>query len=254
MFVGMKVKAYSQGTTAEVREHLDKWHLFSSVSTQTYKTDGQSVLYERWLAYVSASGAEGQVGVAITTGALTTGNTGILTTTVAAGDTVRIGGGIFFVRTGAAADAAVTGVTVEPIPAVAISSASTGARLLTFQGLQVETRRHARTIDTMTIKAHGVNLYDSFPTAFFSDYCAYRYGIGTINSPEHSGAMLVNFCLYPGVYQPSGHINVSRAREFYLNYSSSVITSGTEGILVVVAKCINFLLISDGSAVLRYST
>jgi hypothetical protein len=28
----------------------------------------------------------------------------------------------------------------------------------------------------------------------------------------------IPFCLYPNDYQPSGHINVSRAREFYLNY------------------------------------
>ncbi len=45
--------------------------------------------------------------------------------------------------------------------------------------------------------------------------------------------------------QPSGHINVSRAREFYILYESSVITSVNLGQLIVVASALNFLLISD---------
>ena len=65
---------------------------------------------------------------------------------------------------------------------------------------------------------------------------------------------MINFCLYPGTYQPSGHINVSRAREFYLQYDSSYVTSSDAAELIVNAVAINFLLISDGSATLRYAT
>ena len=36
---------------------------------------------------------------------------------------------------------------------------------------------------------------------------------------------MVNFCLYPHSYQPSGHINVSRAREFYLDYDLTDLVS-----------------------------
>lgn len=77
-----------------------------------------------------------------------------------------------------------------------------------------------------------------------------------MQTPEDLGALMINFCLYPGTYQPSGHINVSRAREFYLEYTSdpAVINSTSDGVLVVLASALNFLLISDGSAVLRYST
>lgn len=60
--------------------------------------------------------------------------------------------------------------------------------------------------------------------------------------------------MYPGTYQPSGHLNVSRAREFYFNFSSSYCDSSHVCDLLVLAIAINFLLISDGSAVLRYST
>jgi hypothetical protein len=112
----------------------------------------------------------------------------------------------------------------------------------------------SRLIDTMTLTAHGVNIYQEFPSGFYNAYLNYHYGGPNIKSPEDIGVLFVPFCLYPGTYQPSGHINFSRAREFYLRYTSSVIDSSTTGVLHVNASAINFLLISDGSAVLRYTT
>ncbi len=61
--------------------------------------------------------------------------------------------------------------------------------------------------------------------------------------------------------QPSGHFNVSRAREFFLDIKSGIIGEPVygsqqiqQGRLITEASAINFLLVSDGSAVLRYST
>jgi hypothetical protein len=65
---------------------------------------------------------------------------------------------------------------------------------------------------------------------------------------------MINFGFLPGDYQPSGHVNLSRVREFYLNYTSSFISRNNKVELIVLADLINFLLIKDGSAVLRYST
>jgi len=65
---------------------------------------------------------------------------------------------------------------------------------------------------------------------------------------------MINFSLKPGDLQPSGHINISRAREFYFNIESSVLNASNPGTLYAEATAINFLLVSDGSAVLRYST
>lgn len=110
------------------------------------------------------------------------------------------------------------------------------------------------TIDTLQLQAHGINIFNTFKAAFFRDYMSYTFGGANIVCPEDPGAMMLNFCLYPGTYQPSGHINVSRAREFYLQFVSSYVTSSTPADLLVLATAINFLLISDGSAVLRYST
>ncbi len=110
------------------------------------------------------------------------------------------------------------------------------------------------TIDTLQLQAHGINIFSTFKAAFFRDYLSYTFGGANINTPDDQGAMMLNFCLYPGTYQPSGHINVSRAREFYLQYASSYVSSSTPCDLLTLAYAINFLLISDGSAVLRYST
>ena len=123
----------------------------------------------------------------------------------------------------------------------------------------------SKTMDTIKIAAHGINIYQELKTEFFSNYAPYTYGGYNIVTPEDEGAVMINFCLYPGTYQPSGHLNVSRAREFYFSYSSSFVgvadsnapgsgTTPAEGELLVLAIAINFLLISDGSAVLRYST
>jgi len=111
-------------------------------------------------------------------------------------------------------------------------------------------------VDRITIQAHGVPLYNDIPAPFFNAYTPYIYGGYNVNTPTDCGVYLITFNLYPGSYQPSGHINISRAREFFLKYSSlpGAISSEQTCDLVVVASAINFLLISDGSAVLRYST
>ncbi|QYB17572.1 major capsid protein [Pacmanvirus S19] len=99
------------------------------------------------------------------------------------------------------------------------------------------------TIDTLQLQAHGINIFSTFAAQFFRDYMSYTFGGANVITPEDLGAYMLNFCLYPGTYQPSGHINVSRAREFYLQFASSYCTSSTPCDLLVLAKAINFLLI-----------
>lgn len=109
-------------------------------------------------------------------------------------------------------------------------------------------------IDTLFVKAHAINLYQELPLKFFNSYLPYHKGAYNLNTPSDSGLACITFNLYPNSYQPSGHINVSRAREFYLGYSSSVIDSTDQGELYVLGQAINFLLIADGTAILRYTT
>jgi hypothetical protein len=65
---------------------------------------------------------------------------------------------------------------------------------------------------------------------------------------------MINFNYLPSEHQPSGHINISKAREFYINYTSSFISKDNQAELIVLADAINFLLIKDGTAALRYTT
>lgn len=127
----------------------------------------------------------------------------------------------------------------------------------TWSQAQASAQVSAKTLDTITVTAHGIYLYNAIPASFFSSYTTYTYGGQNIQSDEDDGALMIPFNLYPGTYQPSSHVNISRAREFYISYVSSVIGTGSpvvSGELVVVGSALNFLLISDGSAVLRYST
>lgn len=114
-----------------------------------------------------------------------------------------------------------------------------------------------RSINSMTVSAHGIDIYDNFPAAFYDSYIPFAYG-DNIRTPTDIGAYMVTFNLYPGSYQPSGHINISRAREFYIKYKSegmsTEISINNPVDVIASAKAINFLLVSDGSCVLRYST
>lgn len=110
------------------------------------------------------------------------------------------------------------------------------------------------TVNLLKIQAHGIDIFGETKVAFFNEYMPFTFGGANILTPQDPGAFLINFCLYPGTYQPSGHINVSRAREFRLWWQSSYIGPATSAELILVASALNFLLISDGSAVLRYST
>lgn len=115
-------------------------------------------------------------------------------------------------------------------------------------------KSEANHVSSISINVHGIPIYNEIPAQFFNSYVPYHYGGFNISTPTDPGVFMITFNLYPGTYQPSGHINVSRAREFYLSYASSYVSSSTTADLVVNAVAINFLLVSDGSAVLRYTT
>lgn len=253
LFVGAKVKDYfSPSSDALKAKYLDCWDKYSVGTENNYKSAGQSTMRESMLVADPTT----TLGIAITTGVLT--GTALLAQTLTVGQQVRVAGSLYTVSVGAAAGAAVTGVTVVPALAAAVAASAgiaAASAVVTHQGLEVVTKSWAPTLDTISIAAHGIDIYKEFPTGFFNAYTTYHFGGPNVNAPSDVGAMFVPFCLYPGTYQPSGHINVSRAREFFLKYESSYLgNNNVAALLVVIASAINFLLISDGSAVLRYST
>jgi hypothetical protein len=146
-----------------------------------------------------------------------------------------------------------------PLP-VLPTTAFTTANYQTFaNAVGVNTRssylRTTPTITSLRVQAQGIDLYRDFPAQFFNSYIPYNYSGTAINTPVDVGVLMVTFNLYPRTYQPSGYLNVSRAREFYVRYTSDLVGSTiSQAEFVIVACAINFLLVSDGSAVLRYAT
>lgn len=111
--------------------------------------------------------------------------------------------------------------------------------------------------DTVKVEAHGNTLISEVNRRFLNAYIPFQFGGPNIITPKDEGVFMINFALYPGAYQPSGYLNISRAREFYISIndeSGNGITANSPADLLVMAVAINFILISDGSAVIRYST
>lgn len=244
LFVGMKVREYSSTTPALQARHLDKWHKFSQVTKTPFATtgfQGSRVLSLTESASISVDATGAVLGVGT-----------LFTTELQVGDQL-LANGISLGSVLVVTDDLNAQLSTAPVAAIAVDPANVWTALRPSE-LSATADVCSRTIDSITLKAHGIPIYNDFPAGFYNAYIPFRYGGPNIQTPEDCGALMINMCLYPGTYQPSGHINISRAREFYLEYTSSVINSTNSGTLVVVASAINFLLISDGSAVLRYST
>jgi len=273
LFVGMKVKDYCSSNVALCAEHLDKWHTFSQVTNTSFAETGWTQSQERVVELevddapaLQAEAANAAVLATLVRGATDTTD---FTTQLQAGDVLTVvldagatTPGTFTAAVSDVAAGLITLALTELDVATLLGGDNAGGAGVDISESLAFTRATSRTstvavcsatLDTLTIKAHGIPIYNDFPSGFYNAYLPFHFGGPNINTPQDCGAMMVTFCLYPGTYQPSGHINISRAREFYLEYSSSVI-GDVDGLLVVVASAINFLLISDGSAVLRYST
>lgn len=110
-------------------------------------------------------------------------------------------------------------------------------------------------IESMELIAHGITLFRNTNESFYNSYLPYRFG-STINTPHDRGMYMINFNFNPGDYQPSGHVNLSRAREFYIKYHSlyNLTLPEYKTDMIITSSAINFLLVKDGSAVLRYAT
>ena len=109
-------------------------------------------------------------------------------------------------------------------------------------------------VKEISVNAHNIKFHENTSELFFNSYIPFHYGHKTIVTPKDRGVMMINFSLFPGMYNPSGHLNMSRAREFFIGWTTDYITATNTAKMVVVAIAINFLLISNGNAILRYAT
>ena len=240
MYVGMKE------TVAETsNRYLDRWHAFSQKTNTAFNVDGLQGSENSTILDSAAAGASFSVAV---TGVVTVAAP-LLAAPLNPGDIVNIVGHVGVVLANPAP--ATNTFTIYPPPGILIGAGSRGELV---SKAVVEAQVCAGTFDKVSVIAHGIPLYNDFEAIFHNAYQPFVYGNQNLRAPRDCGVLMINFCLYPRTYQPSSHINVSRAREFYLKWSSSVISDTNRGSMYCLGVALNFLLISDGSAVLRYST
>lgn len=254
LFIGAQVADYNSPDAALNRQNLNNWCKYSLITPTSYSATGFNLDRREVLTGTSVS-LDVTVSVGRVTGVGTDfdGSVAGGAPEISAGDYIVINGMHYQVQSVTSATVLELGADVQPLPpANVVATTDFYKALLEPQTATVDIA--TRTIDSMLLKAHGIPLYNDFPAMFFNAWTPYHFGGYNIRTPEDVGAMMMTFALYPGAFQPSGHINVSRSREFYLTVTSAVFSSSLKGTLTVLASAINFLLISDGSAVIRYST
>jgi hypothetical protein len=279
LYIGVRPISYDGSDVVKRRQHLSHWHSFSKVTKTKRLTQGwqSNKITSKTGVKIEDVFSDLTVisGYMLTVAATAGVNTPATLTSTIAIPNLKPGSVLTWVN-GSSGDTAVatiasinsTGLTITLVEKQSVLSDWDGDELVTANPLSYVSLSSSTpaevssvvdvctpTVESISIKAHGIHIYNKFPAKFYNAYIPYNYGGPNIRTPIDCGAMLVTFCLYPGTYQPSGHINVSRAREFYIDFiTTSAISSNEPGNLIVIASAINFLLISDGSAVLRYST
>ncbi len=108
------------------------------------------------------------------------------------------------------------------------------------------------TVDTISIKMNTIEIWRKIPELFYNSYLPYRFGGSGMAIPEDRGTYFIPFNLYPYHHHPTGSVNSSVGRELYLHITSKIISSNFPVDLVISARVINFLLVSNGSLVLKY--
>lgn len=246
LFVGAKMTDYVSQNAVLQAQNLDKWDSFSRILEVQDRTRG-------WTQFQEFSGT-GTIACAGGTNVVTGAGGSLFLTEVKLGDFLVDSGGVAYGPVVAIASDTSLTVAYDIVPAFAAGPFT--IRRPAEQSYTIKTG--IGPLESINIKVHGIDIYKNFPGAFYNSYLPYHYGGLNINTPADVGAYMIPFCLFPGTYQPSGHINISRAREFYLEYvlKASIFAGLTSAsaVLTILASAINFLLISDGSAVLRYTT
>lgn len=116
-------------------------------------------------------------------------------------------------------------------------------------------RHSENVIDTL-----GVNIYDTYfyskdnKREFYSQYLPYAYSNGFISGDTLHNSIFITFANIPGPYQPSGFVNLSKTKEMFLSIvANEGISLIKKARLNIQSNCRNFLLIADGSCIVRFS-
>lgn len=148
-----------------------------------------------------------------------------------------------------------------PATALIFPAAVWNAALSTNQ-LVIATGTESLTLEpvvaTLGVTAQGVPLFAMAGTQFYGAYIPQRYfQLGTLVSTPDSSLWMVPFCLFPGLFAPSGYYNLSSGRELYVEYKSRAgefaITPARPAEMVASMSALNFLVRKGDSFQLRYA-
>lgn len=116
-------------------------------------------------------------------------------------------------------------------------------------------------VTSLELRANDIILYPETDPTFYNSAISFQNGNNDDNGPNDRNWYCMNFNIRRsgGIHQggwqpPSGHVNCSKARELYLHYKSTFISSANPVNLIVSGKALNFLGIDDSAGQLKYST
>lgn len=112
-------------------------------------------------------------------------------------------------------------------------------------------------VESIGVTAHGTEIFAPMPSLFYNAYMPLRYPENSmVVSPADKCTFLVNFCLYPGKFNPSGYYNLSAGREMYINYVLKPQFATAESgrfEMVILMSALNFIVRRGDHLHLRYS-
>lgn len=223
LFVGMKMKDYNSSDVTLRRQHLDKWHTFTQITPTVRGTQGmrsgrvtlKNAAYAVPTAVLSL-GASPTTSLRLTPSAAIADGTNVFDGIVAGdiltiaipvallpavtvtlevagvrSDTNTIKGYLSF-KQSVAAVVALTGVST----ATTLTGVTASVQGVLSSELTSTVAVPSQTLDTVTITAHGVPIYNGFISKFYNSYLAYQFGGPNVNVPKDSGALLINFNLW----------------------------------------------------------
>lgn len=229
----MKIKDYNSTDATLRRQHLDKWHKFTQIAdtsrkTQSWRVGKLSVKNAAFALPTPAPLLKLSLGATTNLRLLGTG-----AATLSTNEFPGLGSGdlITFTSTTNHATAFTTPLTLEvsqvfpadgtiksfvefksTVGAVSATYGTSDLTIIASSTASVSTMTAidptatvsvpTATIDSLSIKAHGIPIYNGFSSKFYNAYIPYHFGGPNVNTPQDSGALMVNFNLYPGTYQP----------------------------------------------------
>lgn len=140
----------------------------------------------------------------------------------------------------------------QMVRAACFYTSANGNNLVAYNGVDVN--RVIPVIKSLSVRAKGIELYSSEAADFYSKYLPSRYGDYTKNRTDcDQNISLINFCLKPGEFDPSGYFNLAAGHEMNLDYTLNDGLTYADYEIVVCISALNFLITNNDHIVLKYA-